>query len=173
MSDYVLRCEMFAPVPVEEAFAVFQNPYNLAAITPPWLGFKVLRDDLTMRKGLEIDYTIRWMGIGMRWKTLITDYNPPYFFIDEQARGPYSMWRHKHTFESVAGGTKVSDEVVYRLPLGPLGDIAHWAMVDRQLRQIFGYRQKTLPGLIGGDRLGYRMSPVEIARATAGVPAWA
>jgi len=162
MKTYSLRAEMFAPVPIEAAFAVFENPYNLARITPPELGFTVLTPNLKMRAGLEIDYTIQWLGIPMHWRTLITGYKPPYEFTDEQAKGPYTLWRHTHTFESVEGGTRVGDQVDYILPLGPLGRIAHALVVERQLKGIFAFRQKALKDLIGGDPARYRESPVLI-----------
>ena len=37
MSHYQLRCEMTVPKPIDEVFAMFENPHNLAIITPPWL----------------------------------------------------------------------------------------------------------------------------------------
>ena len=162
MKTYRLHCELFAPVPIETAFAVFENPHNLARITPPELGFRVLTPNLEMRNGAEIDYTIRWLGLPMRWKTLITGYDPPLGFTDEQAKGPYSIWRHRHSFEAVDGGTRVIDDVEYVLPLGVLGRVAHAVMVGRQLRGIFEYRQRALMEVIGGDRGLYREGAIEI-----------
>ncbi len=154
---YLLRCRLLAPLPIEKTFEAFEDPRNLARITPPWLSFRVTTGgDIAMRKGAEIEYTIRWLGLPMRWKTLITGYDPPRSFVDEQARGPYSLWRHRHTFEAVAEGTIVTDSVEYRLPLGALGRIAHALVVGRQLKGIFAYRQRAMDGL-----LGVRCRPLE------------
>ena len=102
-----------------------------------------------MRRGAEIDYTIRWLGLPLRWKTLITAYDPPHSFVDQQVRGPYSLWQHSHSFEETPEGTVVSDRVDYRLPLGPLGGIANSLVVARQLRGIFSYRQRAMNDLLG------------------------
>lgn len=51
-----------------------------------------------MRKGAEIEYTIRWLGVPIHWKTLIEEYDPPCLFIDRRETGPYTLWRHRHTF---------------------------------------------------------------------------
>ena len=96
---------MTAPVPLPQAFAMFENPHNLAKITPPWLNFRVVTPEpVVMRKGAEIDYVIRWLGLPIRWKTLITAYDPPHGFVDEQARGPYTLWRHQHTLTETERG---------------------------------------------------------------------
>ncbi len=145
MTVYIFECEMVAPVSVQEAFSVFENPHNLAEITPPWLNFKITtKDRIAMRKGAEIDYTIRWMGVPIRWNTLITEYEAPFVFVDEQVRGPYKLWRHTHTFKPCEAGTIVADRVEYALPFGILGRIAHTVMVRNQLEAIFRFRQKRL-----------------------------
>jgi ligand-binding SRPBCC domain-containing protein len=136
------------PRPLQETFAVFENPHNLARITPPWLNFKVLSGMLEMRAGLTIDYTIRWLGIGMRWRSRIAAYDPPHRFIDRQERGPYTLWHHEHRFIADGDGTLVIDDVTYSLPLGPLGRLAHTVLVRRQLEGIFQYRQQALMELI-------------------------
>src|SRR5436309_2397181 len=121
---YVLTCRMKAPVPIETAFAVFESPYNLARITPSWLHFRITTPQrVTIRQGAEIEYEIkiRWLGVPFSWKTVITVYEPPLRFEDEQARGPYAHWRHSHGFEQVEDGTVISDRVEYALPLGALG----------------------------------------------------
>lgn len=160
---YVLTCRIKAPVPIEQAFAVFESPYNLAKITPAWLRFRITTPGrVVLRQGAEIEYEIRWLGIGMSWKTIFTRYEPPRMFEDEQARGPYAFWRHRHGFEAVEGGTIISDYVEYSLPLGALGRLAHRLAVGRQLRGIFEYRGKHLAPLLGGDPARYEFSPVVI-----------
>ena len=58
---YLLTCHMKAPVSIEEAFKVFESPYNLARITPPWLHFRITTPErVIIRKGAEIDYQNRW-----------------------------------------------------------------------------------------------------------------
>ena len=149
---YNLQCEMLSGRPLPETFATFEDPYNLAKITPPWLNFRVTSTDrVHMREGAEIEYVIRWLNLPIRWKTLITEYAPPHKFVDEQKRGPYSLWRHHHTFEETAEGTKVKDRVEYRLPFGFLGGFVHAAVVRHQLLAIFRYRQGELGKMFGGN----------------------
>jgi ligand-binding SRPBCC domain-containing protein len=142
---------MTAPVSIMRAFEVFENPYNLAKITPPWLNLKVVnREQVIVRAGAEINYVIRWMGLPIKWKTRITSYNPPHGFVDEQESGPYILWRHQHLLEECVDGARISDFVTYQLPLGPLGRIAHGLAVKGQLLEIFRFRQRAIAELLGG-----------------------
>lgn len=151
MKTYRLESSMSVPVSLREAFAFFEDPRNLARITPPWLNFRITSAaPIQMRKGAEIDYQIRWLGLPLNWKTAITEYEPPFFFVDEQASGPYAYWRHRHTFKPTEYGALVSDAVDYALPLGPLGRLAHSLAVRRQLQGIFDYRQKALADILSG-----------------------
>jgi ligand-binding SRPBCC domain-containing protein len=153
MQTYHLRCELIASCPLLQTFDVFKNPLNLAKITPNWLNFQVITKDVKMQKGAEIEYIIKWLGLPMHWKTLISDYQPPLLFVDEQAEGPYALWRHRHTFAETPEGTKVGDHVEYALPLGVFGQIAHAVMVKRQLEAIFKFRQREIGNMLGGKTI--------------------
>jgi len=137
---------------IAEVFAVFEDPYNLIRITPGWLNLKVTNPErVRMRKGAEITYRIRWAGLPMTWKTVITEYAPPDFFVDEQVEGPYRLWRHRHEFTAGAEGVLVTDRVDYALPFGRIGHAAHAVAIGRQLIGIFQYRQAALAQILGGS----------------------
>jgi ligand-binding SRPBCC domain-containing protein len=141
--------------PLDEVFAFFADPQNLARITPPWLRFRVVGfgdtrgpGDPSMRTGLRIHYRVSPLGFPQRWTSEITDWNPPRRFVDEQIRGPYRCWRHKHEFRSLSDGTEIIDRVDYTLPLGAVGRLAH-LLVKRRLDAIFDYRERRLRLLMG------------------------
>lgn len=147
---YTLNRTQIVSGPLEEVFAFFQRPENLAELTPPELGFVILTPSpIKMGEGALIDYTIRSLGVRLRWTTLITEYDPPHKFCDVQIRGPYSFWHHTHLFAAVESGTEVTDEVRYMLPLGPLGRLAHTLFVHKQLTHIFDYRTETISRIFG------------------------
>lgn len=131
---------------IEEVFAFFARPENLDTITPPELGFQILTPQpIAMKEGALIDYRIRIGGLPWRWTTYIARYEPPRCFVDVQLRGPYSFWHHTHTFTPLdKRSTLIEDEVLYCLPLGWIGDIAHALWVRRQLERIFDHRSRVL-----------------------------
>jgi len=141
MKVHIIKREQFLARPIEDVFAFFNRPENLAKITPESLGFKILTPQpLNMKEGAIIDYTIKPLFFDMHWRTYISDYTPPRSFVDEQLKGPYKFWHHRHSFESVEGGTMVRDEVRYALPFGIFGEIAHALFIKRQLNRIFDHR---------------------------------
>lgn len=147
--EHELRRVQWVPRPLPETFAFFAEPANLARITPAWLDFRITSDAEEMREGLRIEYRIRPLLLPMKWVSVITEYDPPVRFVDEQAKGPYRTWRHEHGFRARDGGTEVTDAVRYALPLGPIGALAHALFVRRQLESIFDHRARTLEELLG------------------------
>jgi len=155
MRCYTLRREQWVAAPLQRTFPFFARPENLALITPPRLGFRLLTPPpVDMEKGRIIDYTIRVMGLPVRWRTLISTYQPPACFVDEQMIGPYSFWHHTHRFEPRDGGTLLYDEVRYALPValtGPLRDLVHSLYVRPTLERIFDFRAQVFARLFGGS----------------------
>ncbi len=152
MKIYNLHREQYLPVSVAEAWQFFSQAKNLSKITPEEMGFVVLTqlDDSPIYSGMKIDYTVRPLfKIPMRWTTVIKKVDAPNKFMDKQLKGPYSLWEHTHTFEQVAGGVKMTDDVQYALPLGWLGILAHWLVVGSKLKNIFDFREETLNKYFG------------------------
>ena len=141
-----LTTTAWLPASREAVFAFFADARNLERLTPPWLHFRILTPGtIAMRTGTRIDYRIWLHGIPLRWQSLISGWNPPRQFVDEQVSGPYRHWVHTHTFEEENGGTRVNDSVEFEV-------IAGWLtgrLVMRDLRMIFAYRQEMLGGIFG------------------------
>ncbi|MDH4232655.1 MAG: SRPBCC family protein [Nitrospirota bacterium] len=130
---------LFLSADREKAFSFFEDPRNLFEITPAWLDFRMLCPEQSdVHEGAEFAYTIKWLGITVRWKSRIIRYHPPVSFTDIQLEGPYRSWEHLHVFEEAEGGTIMKDIVTYRLP--PAALLIHGPVIKKQLRDIFSYR---------------------------------
>ena len=148
MRVYSLHAEQIVAKSLDEVFSFFDRPENLERLTPPSLGFQVLTPKpLTMKEGALIDYTIRIWGVPLHWRTLITAYEPPHRFVDEQLKGPYAFWHHTHTFTEVEGGVNIEDHVRYAMPFGWLGQAVHAIYVQRDLQRIFNHRKQIVDDL--------------------------
>ena len=144
-----LTASLEMPVPLEEVFPFFAAAGNLERITPPQLRFRITTPEpVRIQKGTLIDYSLSLYGMKFGWRTLISEWNPPHAFVDEQLRGPYKVWRHRHSFEATQRGTLMRDAVDYALPLFPLGELA-LPVVRLQVKGIFTFRQKQVMRLFG------------------------
>lgn len=101
---------------------------------------------IVMRPGTLIDYRLRLRGFRIRWQSEITAWDPPHRLVDEQRRGPYTLWIHEHRFEARSGGTWVGDCVRYAVPGGKLIDRL---FVRRDMERIFQFRREKLQSLFG------------------------
>lgn len=155
-TEYELVREQKVPHPRERVAAFFEAPANLERITPLFLRFRIVTPGpVEMKPGALIDYTISLHGVPIKWRTLIESYDPGHSFVDTQLKGPYSLWHHTHTFlDTSDGGTLVHDHVRYRLPLGPLGRLAHSIFVKRQLEAIFAHRFQVIEQLFPASPSG-------------------
>ncbi len=153
---HVLERSQRVELPRERVFEFFSDARNLQKLTPAWMSFVVVTEgEIEMRPGALIDYRLKVHGLPMRWRTRIEEWEPPLRFVDVQLRGPYAMWEHTHTFDSDGDDAVViGDHVRYRLPLGPLGEIAHAVLVERDIKRIFDYRELAVTRAFGPLAVG-------------------
>jgi ligand-binding SRPBCC domain-containing protein len=163
----------WVPFPVELVFAFFANPTNLPHLMPPKLESRIedariepppprpLHPDPSRRfrsvaagVGSEIlisFYPIRWVRKRVSWMARIVEFEWNSHFCDEQVKGPFTTFRHRHGIQAEVRdgveGTLVSDEIEFALPFGFLGRMAG-GMVRRQLEGSFAHRQKRLPEIL-------------------------
>jgi ligand-binding SRPBCC domain-containing protein len=130
---------------LNEVFDFFSKAENLNKITPPDMQFRILTPlPINIQKGTLIDYKIKVNGIPFKWKTLISTWEPPLRFVDEQLRGPYNTWIHEHTFEERDGKTYMKDVVKFKSPGWILEPLINALFIEKKVKGIFEYREKML-----------------------------
>ena len=145
---FQIHQEQLLSHPIERVFDFFARAENLNLLTPPWVRFSILSPTpVEMAVGAIIEYRIRLRGVPVKWRSEITEWDPPFAFCDEQRRGPYRFWVHRHTFEERPGGTLVTDHVDYGV-LG--GALVNRLFVAGELKKIFGYRRERLAEIFPG-----------------------
>lgn len=152
MSLHSLKSTQKLPIDLDKAWDFFSSPANLKTITPDYMSFKVTSEDAEAKifPGMIISYVVRpVLHLPMEWVTEITHVKEKDYFVDEQRFGPYSLWHHKHFFKAIDGGVEMKDVVHYKIPFGPLGDLANKIFIRKKLLEIFDYRTQKLTELFG------------------------
>jgi ligand-binding SRPBCC domain-containing protein len=149
-APFQYKTKQLLPIDINKAWDFFSSPQNLSLITPPDMKFTILTalNNEETYEGMLIDYSVRPLfGIPMHWQTEICKIEKPLLFTDRQKKGPYVFWEHTHQFTETASGTLMEDEVNYKLPLGFVGTLTHWLLVQKRIAYIFNYRRQTLTKL--------------------------
>ena len=142
---FTLKKAQIINAPIKEVFPFFASPENLEKITPPDLGFIIKTPKpLEMKEGATFDYTIKLGIIRFPWKTLITKYDPPHIFQDNQKFGPYKKWEHTHQFFDLGNKTKIVDTVCYDLYPRFLSKVISKLFIRNKVEKIFEYRSLQL-----------------------------
>ena len=142
MKIYRVEFTQLVKAPMSKVWDFFSSPANLGKITPAEMNFKIVEmDGDRMFLGQKIRYRVTVMPmVRVTWVTEITEAVENKSFVDEQRKGPYSLWRHRHTFEEAPGGVLMADVVEYAIPFGFIGRIANALFVAREVRRIFAFR---------------------------------
>ena len=149
MADYILESRVWLARARTDVFAFFAAAENLVLLVPPSVRLRVVAGPSALSTGATVDLRMSWLGVPLTWRAFIREWDPPYRFVDVQVRGPYARWEHRHRFLEERGGTWVEERVTYRLPLGPLGRVAHALLVRRQIAALWRYRPRRLGELVG------------------------
>ncbi|QDK38082.1 TIGR01777 family oxidoreductase [Bdellovibrio sp. NC01] len=141
--EEIFYAEQFVNVQPQDLFPFFKDPHNLEQITPPTLNFAISKvSTKEIEQGTLIDYNLKIHGVPAKWKTEIDEWKPPFKFVDNQLKGPYTLWHHTHEFKPFCGGTLMIDRVRYKLPFGYFGWLAANKFVRKDVEGIFNFRRE-------------------------------
>lgn len=97
-----------------------------------------------MRLGDSVTWRARHFGLPFTMTSVISQYDAPYRFVDEQESGPFRRWWHEHRFEPVSGGTLMTDVVEFESPAGPVGRIVNALVLTRYMTKLLEQRNAWL-----------------------------
>jgi len=146
-----LKQSQTLPVDREVLWEFISVPQNLNKITPPDMAFEIIGEPAEKTyAGLLLEYRVKVPLLGWStWLTEIKYVEEGVSFMDEQRVGPYKLWLHTHKLEDVDGGTRMTDDIRYLVPFGPIGLLANAVFVGRTLRRIFDYRRVKMEEIFG------------------------
>jgi ligand-binding SRPBCC domain-containing protein len=144
----VLRWRSWVAAPVDEVFAFFDDPHNLARLMPPPATIRVESIEPAPPQAGSV-LTFRY-GVGpfqRTWVVRLLERIENERFVDETVSGPLRVFHHAHVFSPANPGTWIVDTIEYRVgPGGGIGLVVDW-LAGWMMRATFvwrGMRQRQL-----------------------------
>jgi ligand-binding SRPBCC domain-containing protein len=124
--------------PVSEVFRFHEREDALSLLTPAFPPVHIISRTGGIETGARVELRVG----GFRWTALHTAYEHDRLFVDEQIRGPFGKWVHRHEFEAVGSKTRLTDRIEYELPGGALVNTLFGWTVALGLRRMFVHRHR-------------------------------
>lgn len=93
-----------------------------------------------IKLGERVTWRARHFGVVFHMTSHIASMERPHRFVDEQVEGPFATWWHLHEFESVDGGTRMTDTIRYDVPFGRLGRLVDRVFLARYMVRLIERR---------------------------------
>jgi len=120
--------------------AFHEDPAAMPKLTPPPMIVRVKRDDRTALTEGELDFTL-WFGpVPIRWLARHEPGPTDTSFADRMIEGPMAYWRHEHIFEETPDGIALIDRVTLAHKPGWQGLLTRLMFDGVPLRILFFYR---------------------------------
>jgi ligand-binding SRPBCC domain-containing protein len=136
--------------PPVAVFEFHADPRNIEQVAAPPARAQLLPPyDVPLRLGSVVRLKVTLFGLlPQLFESEITVCEPPHEFTDEQRRGPFRRWKHRHLFREIESGTELTDDVEYVLPTAlPFRLLGAEAMTD-MMQNLFARRQEITKSLI-------------------------
>ena len=122
--------------PVEAVFALHERGDAVSLLSPPFPRVRAIGK----AGGIETGACIELRVGPFPWIARHTAYEKNRLFVDEQIKGPFAKWVHRHEFEDLGGKTRLTDRVDYELKGGWIANRMLGWMVEAGMKRLFGYR---------------------------------
>lgn len=152
MKGYAYRLESTTAVaaPITQAFAFLDDPASLPALDPAWVDARLMTGKGECRSvGVEAEYVLRWFGVPLYLRLVVTRHEAPHRLALAQVEGP---WRtYTQTFELRREGrtTVIDERAEFRGGRGPFEHCVHRFLVRRQLHAVARFRRHALIQALG------------------------
>jgi len=137
----VIRLSHFVQAPPERLFDLARS-IDMHMATATATGERAVGGRLSglVELGEEVTWSARHLGVRQRLTAMITKFDRPHSFRDSMVRGAFARFDHDHIFEPADGGTTMHDVFDYTPPLGLLGRLADWLVVEGHMRRFLEER---------------------------------
>ena len=97
---------------------------------------------------IKLNETVTWQathfGVNQKLTSVISKYNRPYHFRDEQVKGAFRCFKHDHYFEKTGDGVIMTDRFEYESPFGILGKVFNKLVLTSYLEKFLLERNRII-----------------------------
>jgi ligand-binding SRPBCC domain-containing protein len=130
------KIELFTTInaPVEHCFNIARD-IDVHVASTAHTGERAIAGRISGLIGLgeTVTWRAKHFGIWQNLTSKITEFDSPYFFVDEMVSGAFKSFRHEHYFTGDDKQTVMRDEFIFKSPLGLLGNLANWLFLKRYM----------------------------------------
>jgi uncharacterized protein (TIGR01777 family) len=131
------------PHPRKVVFDWHTRPGAFERLNPPWRPVTVISSSYSIQDGARVKIKLPVIGpLGIPWLLEHSGFIDQERFCDEQVFGPFSAWKHVHSFRELnAEESVLTDTITYSLPFlaRPLAPL-----FTRELERLFTFRHSVL-----------------------------
>lgn len=95
---------------------------------------------------------VKWkgkhFGVWLTHTSKISNFNPPYFFVDKMIEGKFSSFVHEHHFSQKDGYTLMTDSLSYKVPYRVIGKLFDKLFLKGYLTRFLEHRNAALKSSI-------------------------
>lgn len=128
------------PTTMEAMIAFHEDPAAFSRLSPPPIFAQIHRREWRSMRDAEIEFTLWFLILPIRWTARHEPGPTPTSFIDRQVKGPVKLWVHRHLFEQVNGGITLIDRLTILHRPGIQGVFTRLLFNTLSLRFLFTYR---------------------------------
>lgn len=105
---------------------------------------------------IKLNETVTWeavhFGIKQRLTSVISAYNRPFHFRDEQVKGAFRYFKHDHFFEEHEGYVLITDRFEYASPFGILGKLFNRLVLTSYMKRFLSERNEVIRDFAESDK---------------------
>lgn len=76
-----------------------------------------------IEKGETVTWKGKHFGFYIKHQSIISEMEFPHYFVDEQLKGKFKIFKHTHRFKKENNSVLMIDELVYKVPYGIIGKL--------------------------------------------------
>ncbi len=146
MAEFEASVTLFCPH--EAVFDFLIRPANVARISLPEMGVRLLDVPELLELGSRVEFEVTGYGPIQRLIHEITEFDHPNQFTETQLQGPLKSFVHQHIVESDGDRVLVIDRIEFEPPGGLVGFLVTEERILQSLTRGFDHRHRELKKLL-------------------------